>query len=265
MSPSRQELYRVRDTDNMVYGPVDLNGLIQWIQEKRVLPETLIHVESESRWHQAQDYAPLQKYLSPQPKSAPGAVHLDQTADISPKELRQSPIFSNLSKPAPGAVHLDQTVDINPEELRQFPIFSNLSYEQLRQLAALGYSFEVAPGKLVVKQGEPCDAIYFVLSGALRVRLLVGVKDETTLRRISGGEFFGEVGMFLQSTRMADVVADTKARLLRISSNAFQWLIKEIPELAGPLLFSLAATMAQHMAEDHRQSSRGATSELRWH
>jgi CRP-like cAMP-binding protein len=95
--------------------------------------------------------------------------------------------------------------------------------------------------------------------------LLVGVKNETTLRRISGGEFFGEVGMFLQSTRMADVVADTRARLLRISSNAFQLLIKETPELAGPLLFSLAATMAKHMADDHQRSSRGATAEFLWH
>jgi signal-transduction protein with cAMP-binding, CBS, and nucleotidyltransferase domain len=219
----------------MVYGPVDLSALIQWVQEKRVLPETLIHVESESRWHQAQDYVPLQKYLSSQPKSAPGAVHLDQTVDIS------------------------------PEELRQFPVFSNLSYKQLQQLAALGYSFEVAPGKLVVKQGEPCDAIYFVLSGTLRVRLLVGVKNETTLRRISGGEFFGEVGMFLQSTRTADVVADTRARLLRLSSYAFQKLIKETPELSAPLLFSLAATMAQHMAEDHQRSARGAASEFLQH
>jgi len=210
----------------MVYGPVDLSTLIQWVQEKRVLPETLIHVESESRWHQAQDYAPLQKYLSSQPK------------------------------PAPGAVHLDQTVDISPEELRQFPIFSNLSQKQLQQLAALGYSFEIAPGKLVVKQGEPCDAIYFVLSGTLRVRLLTGPENDIALRRISSGEFFGEVGMLLQSTRTADVVAETKARLLRISSNTFQKLVKETPELSAPLLFSLAVTMAQHMAEDHRQSSR---------
>jgi len=52
-------------------------------------------------------------------------------------------------------------------------------------------------------------------------------------------EFFGEVGMFLQSTRMADVVTETQARLLRLSSNAFQLLIKEAPELAGPLLFCL--------------------------
>ena len=228
-------MFRVRDTDNMVYGPVDLIGLIQWIQEKRVLAETLIHVESEGRWHQAQDYAPLQKYLSSQ------------------------------SKPAPGGVHLDQTVDISPEELRQFPIFSNLSYKQLQQLAALSDCFEVAPRKVIVKQGEPCDAIYFVLSGTLRVRMLMGVKNQdTTLRRISGGEFFGEVGMFLKSTRVADVVTETKARLLRLSSNAFQLLIKEAPELAGPLLFSLAVTMAQHMAEDNRRPSHGLAPELLW-
>jgi signal-transduction protein with cAMP-binding, CBS, and nucleotidyltransferase domain len=218
-----------------LYGPVDLSALIQWIQEKRVLPETLIHVESESCWHQAQDYVPLQKYLSSQ------------------------------TKPAPGAVHLDQTVDISLEELRQFPIFSNLSYKQLQQLAALGYSFEAAPGKLVVKQGEPCDAIYFVLSGTLRVRLLVGVKNENTLRRIFSGEFFGEVGMFLQSTRTADVVAESRSRLLRISSNTFQKLIKETPELSAPLLFSLATTMAQHIVEDHRQSSRGAATRFLQH
>ena len=235
MSSGGQELFRVRDSDSAVYGPVDLSALIKWVQEKRVLPETLIHVESEGRWHQSQDYTPLQKY------------------------------FSSPQNTAPGAVHLDQTIDISPEELRQFPIFSSLSHKQLQQLAALGYSFEVAPGKLVVKQGEPCDAIYFVLSGALRVRLFSGVKNENTLRRITSGEFFGEVGMFLQSTRMADVVADTRARLLRISSSTFQKLIKETPELSAPILFSLAATMAQHMAEDHRRASRGATSEFLWH
>ena len=227
-------MFRVRDSDSMVYGPVDLSGVIQWIQEKRVLAETLIHVESESRWHQAQDYAPLQKYFS------------------SPQ--------NTVSK----AAHLDQTVDISPDELRQFPVFSDLSYKQLQQLATLGYSFEVAPGKLVVKQGEPCDAIYFVLSGTLRVRLLTGPKNDIALRRISGGEFFGEVGMLLQSTRMADVVAETRTRLLRISSNTFQKLIRETPELSAPLLFSLAVTMAKHMDEDHRRFSRGATSEFLW-
>jgi CRP-like cAMP-binding protein len=89
-------------------------------------------------------------------------------------------------------------------------------------------------------------------------------KTDTTLRRISTGEFFGEVGMFLQSTRQADVVAETNARLLRISSNALQLLIREAPALAGPLLFSLAVTMARHVGEDKQGASRGVTRELLW-
>ena len=236
MSLGEPELFRVRDSDDMVYGPVGLSTVIQWIQEKRVLPETLIHVESEGRWHQAQDFAPLQGH------------------------------FSSHRRPAPGAVHFDPIVITDLEELRRFPIFSGLSDKQLQQLAALSDCFEVAPGKVIVRQGEPCDAIYFVLSGTLRVRLLVGVKNQdTTLRRISGGEFFGEVGMFLQSTRMADVITGTKVRLLRLSSNAFQLLIKKAPELAGPLLFSLAVTMAQHLAEENRRSARGPAPALLLH
>jgi Cyclic nucleotide-binding domain len=236
VSLGEPELFRVRDSDGVLYGPVGLSTLIQWVHEKRVLPESLIRVESESRWHQAQDLASLQGYFSPQ------------------------------EKPAPGAVHFDPIVITNPEELRQFPIFAGLSDKQLQQLVTLSDCFEVAPRKVIVRQGEPCDAIYFVLSGTLRVRLLMGVKNhDTTLRRISGGEFFGEVGMLLRSTRMADVVTETKARLLRLSADAFQSLIKEAPELAGPLLFSLAVTMAQHMAEDNRRSSRGPTPELLLH
>ena len=235
MSLGEPELFRVQDSDNMVFGPVGLSTLVQWIQEKRVLPETLIYLESEGRWHQAQDFAPLQGYFSPHQRLSPGAVHLDQV------------------------------VAINPEELRQFPIFSDLSDKQLQELATLGDAFEIPPRKLIVKQGEPCDAIYFVLSGTLRVRLLMGVKNhDTTLRRISDGEFFGEVGMFLQSTRAADVVAETSARLLRISSDALQLLIREAPELAGPLLFSLAVTMARHVGEDNRRPSQGMAQELLW-
>lgn len=235
MSASSQERFRVWDNDNTVYGPVGLPTLIQWIHENRVLPGTFIQTESEHRWHRAGDFTPLQKHLADKP-------------DLPP-----------------AAVHLDRAVEIDPKELRQFTVFSDLADEQLDQLAALGDFFEAPPEKLIVKQGDPCDAIYFILSGTLRVRLLIGLaKDDTTLCKISAGEFFGEVGMFLGSTRTADVVAETEARLLRMSSNAFQLLVKQTPELAAPVLLALAVTMARRMAEDNRRFAREMTAEFLW-
>jgi CRP-like cAMP-binding protein len=235
MNPSEQELFRVWDNDNTVYGPIGLSTLIQWIHEDRVLPETFIQTESGKRWHRAADLAPLQKHLASKQKRAPGPAHFDRVAAF------------------------------DPDELRQFACFSNLADEELEQFAALGDCFQVAPGKLIVKEGAPGDAIYFVFFGTLRVRLLIGVeKYEEVLCKISGGEFFGEVGLFLRCARTADVVAETEVRLLRMSSNAFQLLVKQTPELAAPILFALAATMAGRIAAGNQQFARETTPEFLW-
>jgi CRP-like cAMP-binding protein len=119
---------------------------------------------------------------------------------------------------------------------------------------------------LVVRQGDPCDSVYFVLSGELRVRLLVGVVDrvDKTLCKLGRGEFFGELGMFLRSKRTADVIAESTSRLFCIYTNAFQLLIKQIPELASPILFSIGTTMAQRVADDNQRLYREMTSQFVW-
>jgi len=230
-----QELFRVWDNDNTVYGPVGLSTLIQWIHEDRLLPGTFIQTETGHQWYRAANFEPLQKHLAS-------------------KEIA-----------GPGPARLDRAVAIESEALRQFEVFSGLTDDALAQFAALGDGIVATPGQLIVKQGDPCDAVYFVLSGTLRVQLLIGIeKYEEVLCRISAGEFFGEVGMFLQTTRTADVLAETDARLLRMTVNAFQLLIKETPALAAPLLYALAGTMARRMAEDNQRLAREITSEFLW-
>ena len=102
----------------------------------------------------------------------------------------------------------------------------------------------------VVQNGNPCDAVYFILCGELRVRLLVGVVDKAdkTLCKIGGGESFGELGMFLQAKRTADVIAETESRLFRMTTSAFMLLVRQIPELGSPVLFNIGVTMARRMA-----------------
>ena len=235
MNAGGQEVFRVWDNDNAVYGPVGLSTLIQWVHEDRVLPGTFIQAETDPHWHRAEDFESLHEHLAT--KGSRGA----------------------------GPARLDRTATIQPEELRQFPVFSGFTDDALKQLAALGDGLEAPPGKLIVKQGDLCDAVYFVLSGAVGVRLVIGIhKHEETLCRISAGEFFGEVGMFLGTTRTADVVAETDARLLRVSMNAFQLLTRQTPGLAAPILFTLAVTMARRMAEDNQRFAREVTSGFLW-
>lgn len=233
-SPTTAESYKLWAEDEKVYGPVDAATLFEWIQDERLFPGTFVQPQSGSCWRRAEDVEILREKF-PQP------AHVPPTDD-------------------------DIDTISTAVALREFPIFASLTTQGLEQIAALGKAYEVAPGDLVVRQGDPCDAVYFVLNGELRVRLLVGVVDKVdkTLCKLGRGEFFGELGMFLQSKRTADVIAQTQSRLFCISTNAFQLLTKQIPELASPILFSIGTTMAKRVADDNQRLYREMTSQFVW-
>lgn len=234
MSVANAESFKMWSEDEHVYGPVNTATLVQWIQDDRVFAETFVQPQSDRRWRPAADVETLREKL---PGTAGAATVL------------------TVGGPSPVV-----------EMLREFPLFAGLTNDGLQQIAALGKVCEVAPGDLVVRQGDPCDALYFLLAGELRVRLIIGEVDrmDKTLCTLANGEFFGELGMFLQSKRTTDVIAETPSRVFRINTNAFQLLVKQIPELASPVLFNLGTTMARRIAEDNQRLTREVTSQFVW-
>jgi len=96
-----------------------------------------------------------------------------------------------------------------------------------------------------------------------RNRLLVQY-DETKLGVIKSGEFFGEMAMFTQSPRSADILSESDTRLLRLSAEAFLLLIKQVPALAGPVLFAIARVMAGRIAETNSRLKNEVAAEYVW-
>jgi hypothetical protein len=227
------ESFKLWAEDENVYGPVDVETMIQWIQDDRLFPQTFVQSQSDTCWRRAEDIELLQgKFPATQLNAAAARSAAASTAAA----------------------------------LREFPFFAGLTTDGLEQIAVLGKTYDVEAGDLIVRQGDPCDSVYFVLAGELRVRLLVGVVDrvDKTLCKLSRGEFFGELGMFLRSKRTADVIAEAPSRLFCISTNAFQLLIKQMPELASPILFSIGTTMAQRVADDNHRLYKEMTSQFVW-
>lgn len=233
-STEHEEVFKVWASDNMVYGPIPLVTLLQWVAEARVLPDTWVHCQVDNAWQPA------------------GRIEALRSGFAAGQETA-SPADSS------GAHHAAA-----PEELRQFAMFSGLSNSQLEQFLRFGELVPALPGELIIKKGDPGDAIFFVLLGEVRVRLLVGLEDKT-LAHIPAGEFFGEMAMFNQAPRSADVVAETEARLLRLSSQAFLIFMKEIPGLASPLLFAIAQAMAARISEGNQRFQREKAAEFVWH
>lgn len=216
------ESYRVWAIDNQVYGPVPLDNLVEWAQDARVLPDTWVYVSSQHAWKRADALSEVRGHFS---------KHNDT-------------LF--LSGQTPDHITVD------PKELRMFPAMAALSSSDLAHFIRLAQLLVVEPGEFVIRRREPGDAIFFVLSGKVRVRLVVGY-DEKVLGDVGLGHFFGEMSMFTNTARAADVIAQEKTRLLRFSAEAFRHLITDNPSAAAPLLYSISTAMAQRILDTNER------------
>jgi len=116
--------------------------------------------------------------------------------------------------------------------LKSLPVFAGFSPEQLRALAAMVMRRGAARGSAVMREGDPADCLYVVVSG--RVKVLMGEADgkETILSILGPGEFFGEMSLIDDHTRSATVIAVEPCELLAITRRDFRKCLVENSDLA---------------------------------
>ena len=100
------------------------------------------------------------------------------------------------------------------------PLFAGLSDDRLRQIERLVKPRLAVPGELLVRRGEKGDAMYFISSGAVAVRI-PGLEQPV---RLGTGDFFGEMALVLDQPRNADVEALGYCRLLVLERRDFRRL-----------------------------------------
>jgi CRP-like cAMP-binding protein len=97
--------------------------------------------------------------------------------------------------------------------------------------------------------------MFLILQGELRARVMVGDK-ETILATFGPGDFFGDMSLFDQGPRSADVIANVDSTVLKISDVAFDRLTREAPALATPFLQATARTLAARIRADNKRLER---------
>jgi eukaryotic-like serine/threonine-protein kinase len=102
------------------------------------------------------------------------------------------------------------------ETLRKLPFFAEFSDVEIWEVVRFSRWEEVAPGTIVMKDGEVGDFFCFLTAGELRV-----AKKTHTLSVLSPGDCFGEMAVIGRDDhqRGADVVVQTTARIVNISGN----------------------------------------------
>lgn len=220
--------FRIWGVDNVVYGPVELPVLVNWVKEERVTSETWVFSERDNAWQKSARVPELRMFF--QVKAPAGAA----AAPLS-------------AVPGPSG-----GVPLKPSVLRRVKVFGDFNDEQLERFIRFMEVQSVRQWTEIVKQGQHGDAMYLVLEGELRVRLMIGGK-ETTLVTLGAGEFFGEIALFDQGPRSADVIANKDSTLLMVSDAAFQKLLAQAPELAAPFLLAMGRTLTARIRADNKR------------
>ena len=170
------------------------------------------------------------------------------------------PIHINEFAPRP---HNSGHITRNACHSSQFDALAKFGQEELEQFIRHCSIMEIEEGGIVMKKDSPGDGLYMILAGETRVRIVAGGQD-TTLADVSAGSFIGEVAMFSQTPRSADVIALSRCSLLFMSHEQFRNMIYTEPLLASEFLFALGRVMAERMVTGNQRLQSKASSEFLW-
>lgn len=204
--------FRTWGEDNISYGPMELPALVTWLRQGRVSRKTWVFSEQRGEWARAGEMTEL-------------------------KALFKSAVGASTAASAPG---------ISPGSLRRIKILADMDERQLASFLQYLEVLKLPPHATVFNKGDHGDAMFLVLEGELRARVMVG-GQESTLANLTVGECFGEMAVIDEGPRSADVVANQDCVLLKISAGALKRVFQEAPALAAPFLLGLSKTISSRV------------------
>jgi len=121
------------------------------------------------------------------------------------------------------------------EMLQNTPVWSGLTSQDLGMVAKYSEERKIESGQTIVKKGASGDGFYLLLDGAVEVR-----SGGDILSKLGPGQFFGEMAIFEEQPRSADVITVEPSRVLFLSANAFKTLLFANPRIGLKMLQELS-------------------------
>jgi len=126
------------------------------------------------------------------------------------------------------------------ERLEKVSILSRLSQRQLKKLAKWVKIVAYAEGETIVKRGAGGLGLFLILDGSAEVR-----RGSRGLAKLGVGQFFGEMTLFDDQPRSADVVALAPSKLAVISKWEFWGFAETEPSVLRGVLEELSRRLRE--------------------
>lgn len=119
------------------------------------------------------------------------------------------------------------------------PVFADVPFELLNKLVANSFTKRFAKGEFIVKRNDSGDEMFVILNGA------VGIGDKTLL----AGNSFGEIALFGDSKRTADVYAKEDTEVAVLKREDILSIAKTAPNMLLEIIRTLARIAARETAK----------------
>jgi CRP/FNR family transcriptional regulator, cyclic AMP receptor protein len=127
---------------------------------------------------------------------------------------------------------------VSLEAVQHVPLFVDWNKREVQEIARLFKEHRFSRGETVVKEGSVGDSFFLIESGEAGV--FIGGKGRTTLKP---GDYFGEIALIDEGTRMASIVASTELVCHELTSRNFQSLVESNGVVGWKLLQRLVTLL----------------------
>ena len=129
---------------------------------------------------------------------------------------------------------------VDATTLRRVPLFSDFEDTELEQIAGTVANRRFGKHQFIVREAEPGDTFYIIVSGSVSVSRIAPDGRETILSILKEGDFFGEMSMFDSSLRSASIKTLTDVEVGQINQADFLSLLDRNPKIGRLLVIELS-------------------------
>jgi CRP/FNR family transcriptional regulator len=151
---------------------------------------------------------------------------------------------------------------IDVELLKGIPYFAGLSAADLEAVSQRMFEQSIERGDMVLLEDDPSEALYFVVSGAVKVFKTSIEGKEQILCLLRVGESFNDVPILDGGPNLASAVAMTPIVLYGMTRSDIEELLRENPRIAMNVIRVLSKKVRHFVSMVEDLSFRDVTSRV---
>lgn len=140
--------------------------------------------------------------------------------------------------------------------------FSGLSVEELASIQEHIFEKAVTRGEIIAFEDEPARAVYFIISGVVKVFKTSPDGKEQIIYLARPGDSFNDVPVFAGGLNLASAEAMTQVVLYGVEKDVLEASLREYPKLAENVLKLLSQRVEQMISLVEDLSFRRVTSRV---